>query len=139
MSDEQVFVDTNILIHAHDRDAGSKHEAAKACVAQLWNRERAPAVSIQVLQELYNGLLRKGVSQKQAEKVVSLYLLWEVVVNDAQVLRDGMKIATECQTAPWNGWILAAARRAGARQVWSEDLNPGQAYDGVVVVNPLDA
>ena len=35
MSDKR-FVDTNILMYAHDTSAGAKHDRAKALVEELW-------------------------------------------------------------------------------------------------------
>ncbi len=32
---------------------------------------------------------------------------------------------------------MAAAKAAEVELIWSEDLNPGQEYEGIVVVNPL--
>ena len=45
------FVDTNILMYAHDNAAGEKHERAKALEEELWDG-RSGVVSTQVLQEL---------------------------------------------------------------------------------------
>jgi hypothetical protein len=58
MSDKY-FVDTNILMYAHDTSAGAKHERAKAVVEELW-RNRTGVVSTQVLQELSVNLRRKA-------------------------------------------------------------------------------
>ena len=58
MSDKY-FVDTNILMYAHDTSAGAKHERAKALVEELW-RDRTGVVSTQVLQELAVNLRRKA-------------------------------------------------------------------------------
>ncbi|MCW2893399.1 MAG: hypothetical protein JWO75_2888 [Actinomycetia bacterium] len=39
----KTFVDTNVLVYAHDTDAGARHAAAKALLAELWdNRRRQP-------------------------------------------------------------------------------------------------
>lgn len=46
------FVDTNVLIYAHDRDAGLKHERAKELLIRLWN-EGNGCLSTQVLQEFF--------------------------------------------------------------------------------------
>jgi predicted nucleic acid-binding protein len=32
------FVDTNILIYAHDVDAGAKHQVAKTVLRELWSQ-----------------------------------------------------------------------------------------------------
>lgn len=39
----------------------------------------------------------------------------------------------------WDAAILTAARQLGCTTLYTEDLNPGQNYDGVTVVNPFDA
>ena len=46
MSDDPVFVDTNILVYAHDKDAGDKYLLAKAKVESLWNRQILPSISV---------------------------------------------------------------------------------------------
>lgn len=54
----KTFVDTNILIYAHDIDANSKHEIAREVLRELWS-ERTGVLSIQVLQEFYVNVTRK--------------------------------------------------------------------------------
>jgi predicted nucleic acid-binding protein len=44
---DKTFVDTNVLIYAHDIDAGRKHDVAKAVLRDLWT-ERAGDLSTQV-------------------------------------------------------------------------------------------
>jgi predicted nucleic acid-binding protein len=55
---DKVFVDTNILVYAHDLDAGNKHDQAAEIVSQLWE-SRNGVLSTQVLQEFYVTLTRK--------------------------------------------------------------------------------
>ena len=57
MSDK-TFVDTNVLIYAHDVDAKAKHEIAKNALRDLWS-ERSGVVSMQVLKEFYVNVTRK--------------------------------------------------------------------------------
>ncbi|MGA9414476.1 MAG: hypothetical protein WBV60_07270 [Terriglobales bacterium] len=47
MSD-RTFVDTNVLIYAHDVDAKAKHEAAKIVLHELWS-ERTGMESVEDL------------------------------------------------------------------------------------------
>lgn len=56
MSDK-AFVDTNVLVYAHDAAAGRKHDLAAQLVERLW-QDRAAVLSTQVLQELYVNLRR---------------------------------------------------------------------------------
>jgi len=137
MSDNQVFVDTNILVYAHDKDAGSKHRRAKEKLEYLWNRPILPCISIQVLQELYVNLIRKKVKASDARETILNYFEWDVVDNDRSLLIEGIRFHEKWSLSFWDALIIAAAKRAKARELWSEDLNPGQSYEGIVVINPL--
>ncbi len=137
MSDEPVFVDTNILVYAYDRDAGDKYAAAKAAVESLWNRALLPSISVQVLQEFYVNLIRKGVSASEARETVMVYLEWDVIDNDRSLLLEAMRLHEKWSVSFWDALIVAAAKKAKVRELWSEDLNPGQNYEGISVVNPL--
>ena len=63
---DRLFVDTNILMYAHDSTAGAKHQRAKALLAQLW-QERTGAISTQVLPELAVNLRRKVATPRPAK------------------------------------------------------------------------
>lgn len=132
-----VFIDTNILVYAHDRDAGKRHEQARMRVAELWQRQSLPWVSVQVLQEFFVNLHRKGVPLSEARSAIQDYSTWRVVENTVSLLERGLLEMERWQLSFWDGLILAAARQAGATTLWSEDFNEGQDYGGVAVVNPL--
>ena len=77
MSDK-TFVDTNVLIYAHDIDAGRKHDVAKAVLQELWV-DRTGILSTQVLQEFYVNATRKirtPLPKPAARSVVSTYAAW---------------------------------------------------------------
>ena len=137
MSDRHVFIDTNILVYAHDADAGPRHVIAQQKVTALWSAPLPPSVSVQVLQELYVNLVRKGATAKAARELVTDYFVWDVVPNSAGLLQTAMTGVERWKISLWDSLIIAAARQAGAGVLWSEDLNEGQDYDGVVVLNPL--
>jgi predicted nucleic acid-binding protein len=137
MSDRHVFVDTNVLVYAHDADAGPRHIIAKQKVKTLWSAPLPPSISVQVLQELYVNLVRKGSTSKAARELVADYFAWDVVPNSADLLRAAMSGVERWKISLWDSLVIAAAGEAGAGVLWSEDLNEGQDYDGVVVVNPL--
>lgn len=137
MKDSFLFVDTNILVYAHDVDAMEKHITARRLVEGLWKRDRPPSLSIQVLQELYVNLIKKEIPDRAAQETVQDYLEWHVIENDRGLLLNGIEEKQRWQISFWDGLILAAARRAGAEVIWSEDLNANQDYGGILVVNPL--
>lgn len=137
MRDSSVFVDTNILVYAHDKSDPKKYELAKELIASFWNADVFPFLSVQVLQEFYVTLVRKGVSQEDAAQTVDSYLEWRVVENTAILFRDSLKEQQRWKTSYWGALVLAAARYAGVSEILSEDFSAGQDYDGIVVVNPL--
>ena len=138
MSD-RAFVDTNILIYAHDKGAGEKHQQAKALVEELWD-SRSGVVSTQVLQELAVNLRRKArnpLDARATRDVVSDYLAWRVVVNDGASILEALELEARYQVAFWDALVIQAAMTAGADILYSEDLSDGQRYGGVRVKNPL--
>ncbi len=137
MSDDTLFVDANILVYAHDKDAGERHQTAKTLVTELWTDIKPPSISVQVLQEFYVNLLKKSVPEKEASAAVHDYLNWYIVDNDRSLLTNGIEERLRYKISFWDGLILAAARRAGADVLWTEDFNTGQDYDGILAVNPL--
>jgi predicted nucleic acid-binding protein len=107
-------------------------------VSALWRRNLLPSLSIQVLQEFYVNLIRKKIPASIARETVTNYLEWEVVDNDRTPFLEALRWKERWQLSYWDRLILAAANRAKAKEVWSEDLNRGQRYDGIKVINPLD-
>jgi len=138
MSDK-FFVDTNILMYAHDAAAGAKHERARALVEELW-RERSGVISTQVLQELCVNLRRKAgrpADLKTVRAIVADYLAWEVVTNAGGSVLEALDLEDRYQISFWDALIIQAAEASGATVLYSEDLSDGQTYRGVRVVNPL--
>ena len=138
MSDKY-FVDTNILMYAHDTSAGEKHERAKTLVEELW-RDRTGVVSTQVLQEFAVNLRRKAgrpLDAKATREIVSDYLTWQVVVNGGESILEAMDLESRYRIAFWDAMVIQAAQLSGADVLYSEDLSDGQKYGSVQVINPL--
>ncbi|MCZ6872679.1 MAG: PIN domain-containing protein [bacterium] len=132
-----IFIDTNILIYAHDLEAGEKHDKALQLVRDFWQRREIPSLSIQVLQEMHVNLVRKGVSVNESVDTVRRYFAWRVISNTKALLRRAFDVQQRWQLSFWDAAVVAAAQQAGARIMWSEDFNAGEDYGGVVAVNPL--
>lgn len=133
------FVDTNILVYAHDRSAGTKHTQARELTRTLWSSGLA-VISTQVLQELYSSLRRKSKSpipSTEAEMILRDYLEWNIVANTTQSVLDAIALENRYQISFWDGLILQAALRANATVLYTEDLSHGQSYESVRVVNPF--
>ena len=138
MSDKY-FVDTNILVYAHDLKQGEKYERARVLVQKLWESESG-VLSTQVLQELCVSLRRKVARPLSAEgtrKVIEDYASWEIVVNTAQSVMLALEIEERYKISFWDALIVQAAGSCGVEAIYSEDLADGQRYGDVRVVNPL--
>jgi predicted nucleic acid-binding protein len=132
-----VFIDTNLLVYAHDTDAGEKHATAQGLISDMWMEDQWPCLSVQVLQELFVNLTRKGVPGSEAESIVSDYSGWRVVENSVDLLHMAFREHARWGLSFWDSLIVAAARKVGCRRLLSEDLSPEQDYDGISVVNPF--
>jgi predicted nucleic acid-binding protein len=136
----KIFVDTNVLIYAHDLDAKAKQEAAKTILHGLWN-ERTGVLSMQVLQEFYVNVTRKiphPLSKESARVVVSTYTTWCIDTTAAEIW-SAFRIEDESHIGFWDALIVASAVKSGADRILSEDLNPGQTISGVFIENPFAA
>ncbi len=136
---KKVFVDSNIIIYAYDLDAGARHTMAVRILKSLWGQAIPPSISIQVLQECYVNFVRKGVSENLAAEIIEDLLQWNVVVNDAALLTEGMRLKSRLKLSFWDSLIIAAARSAKADEILSEDFSVGCLYEGIKIVNPFDA
>ena len=136
----KTFVDTNVLVYAYDRASGWKHGRARDLVEKLWN-EGSGILSTQVLQELYVNVRRKArppVPQEEARTLVADYLAWDPVVNDGAAVLEAVDVGHRHQLSFRDALIVVAARKGGASVIYSEDLNHGQMFGSVQVLNPFN-
>jgi predicted nucleic acid-binding protein len=134
----KTFVDTNVLIYAHDVDATAKHEVAKSVLRELWS-ERTGVLSMQVLQEFYVNVTRKiatPLPRDVARLVVNSYSIWCTETTPAEIAA-AFRIEDESRIGFWDALIVASAAKAGAVRILSEDLNAEQMIAGIRVENPF--
>lgn len=138
MSD-RAFVDTNVLVYAHDLDAGNKHEVAAKLISQLWE-SRNGVLSTQVLQECYVTLTKKVVrplGKVAVRRLLQSYFSWEIAVNDLQTILQASEIEEAHNLSFWDALIVAAASSKNVTLILTEDLNHGQIIEGVLIRNPF--
>ena len=138
MSDK-IFIDTNILVYAHDLDAGDRHDKAAAVIEDLWDTN-AGVISTQVLQEFYVTVTRKIIAPLErirAREMIRNYLVWPVHLNDAETILSASEIEARSNLSFWDALIVAAARILKADKILSEDMNHGQRIEGILIENPF--
>jgi predicted nucleic acid-binding protein len=135
---EKTFIDTNVLIYAHDIDANSKHKVAKNVLQELWS-ERVGVLSVQVLQEFYVNVTRKiatPLPKETARIVVNNYSIWCTETTPAEIAA-AFRIEDESKIGFWDALIVASAAKSGAARILSEDLNARQSIAGIRIENPF--
>ena len=132
------FVDTNILIYSLDLEPS---QPGKTAIAQEILTGTDIALSVQVLQEFYvqatHARRPDALPHDIAARLIEKWQRFRIQDNTAAVLQSALRLKERFQTSYWDAAILAAAKAARCQQLLNEDLNHGQDYDGVVVVNPF--
>jgi len=135
----ECFLDTNIFLYAAmgRYSEARKYECARALVAS-----KEYSTSTQVLAEFYVN------SQKMKNAVKPLSATdaakWIMAISrkpcqdiDSAIVMHGIENAQRYKISYWDGAIIAAAKRLGVKTLYSEDLNSGQYYGDVLVINPF--
>jgi len=138
---ERQFIDTNILVYAHDISAGGKHSRARKLVTDLWNSARG-CLSIQVLQEFYviaTQKVRTPVTDDAAIRIIVDLSKWTIHLPDADDIVTAIKTRQRCHISFWDAMIICSAEKLGCSTLWTEDLNHGQTFGQVKVLNPFIA
>lgn len=133
------FVDTNVLVYAHDTSEASRQPVAVALLEELW-RARSGILSTQVLSEFYVVATRKfkpPMARREARSIVDTYTVWPVVQVDPTLIVAASALEERHQLSFWDALIIEAARRGGATRLVSEDLQAGRRIAGLVIENPF--
>ncbi|HSF17790.1 MAG TPA: PIN domain-containing protein [Vicinamibacteria bacterium] len=110
MSDDLVFVDTNILVYAFDRSNQSREELAEKAIAELLLQDRL-RLSTQVLQEFYVTMTRKVREPWSADEALSLVddlSAWPVSLIDVPMIRESVLLSKEAKLSFWDALIVTA-------------------------------
>ena len=131
------FFDTNVIVYAYDPGAGLKQVRAHELLEQHAS-DRTITISTQVLQETYSVLVRKRyLDPAQALRVLDGLSEGRVVPADAASVLRGLQLSQRYQLSPWDGLIVQAALDAGCTTLFTEDLQAGQRFGELEVVNPF--
>lgn len=137
--DDRIFVDTSVLVYAHDVTAGEKHEQAREILRQAW-LTRNGCLSVQVLQELYVALTRglpRVLPEAKAHHVIASLASWQTHSPRADDVLSAIDIQTQCRLSFWDAMVIRSAVALGCSKLLTEDLNHAQSYRGVTVENPF--
>jgi predicted nucleic acid-binding protein len=132
------FLDTNVLVYAYDVTDPAKQRTAQDLVRKAV--VGGMVISTQVLAEFAATLLHKLNPAPSSQDVIALLDTLgpiRLIAPDHDTIRRAVEAKAAYGLHFYDGMIIAAAERADCERIWSEDLNPGQKYFGVVVANPF--
>lgn len=136
---DKIFLDTNIIVYAHDSSSGGKHAAAKDIMDHLW-KNRNGVISVQVLQEFFvcvTKKIKKPLTIKYARVILEYLSTWDIVVNDKYLTLKAIDIQERHRFSFWDSLIIQAADQGRARILLSEDLPDGQVVKDLKIINPF--
>ena len=132
------FVDTNVLLYSAVEDPGESTKAARAI--EILATEDC-ALSVQVLQEFYTQAIRDSrknrLSPRHAMEYIAQFCEFAVQDMTLDVFQAALATAHRYKISYWDAAIVEAARALGCVTVLSEDLQHGQNFGGVRVLNPF--
>ena len=136
---EKIFVDTSVLVHAHDLDSGLKRAIAEHVLKQLWQDETG-VLSTQVLQEFYTALtsgIASPVPRRAARDLIHAYSVWPVITLDAADVLAASDFEERYRLNFRDAQIVVAARKSGATLLLSDSLQPYRPIAGLELQNPF--
>jgi predicted nucleic acid-binding protein len=135
MSAGRIFFDTNIWLYWYSDTDPAKRTRARQLAAE---HAREIVISTQVVQEFYAAGSRKlAIPRRELEAAVDELMELPVVTLGPAEIRTAIQIERRYQISFWDALIVAAAESGGAEMLFTEDLNDGQRYGGVLVRNPF--
>jgi predicted nucleic acid-binding protein len=123
MTAARYFLDTNVLVYANDGIRSGRAVISSQVLSEFW---------VTVTQKLQVPLDRQT-----AEMELERFRVLRVMGIEYGTVREAIHLQKRHQLSYWDALILAAAQLSGCARLYSEDMNEGQEYNGLMVANPF--
>ena len=136
---DRVFLDSDVLLAAHDLDAGERRAIAEHILRQLW-QDRSGALSVLVLREFYEGLVggpASPVPRRAARDLVDAYSVWPIAPLDAADILAASELEERHRLPIRDAMIVTAARKSRATLLLSARIPPVRYVTGLEIRNPF--
>ena len=132
------FFDTNVLVYAASNQDLRKREISLGLLRHALEENRDGVISLQILQEFTNVMLKRSLATD--EQIVGYYSYFYRLVRSevtSDMLREAIHIRRDYGIQYYDAVMVAAAKKLGCHEIITEDLNDGQLYCSMAVVNPF--
>lgn len=134
----KIFIDTNIFVYTLDQKNPQKQEQARTILRKIIAKHQ-PVISTQVVKEFYVIATKKmNANPIIVKNIIHNYKNMEIIANDLLLIEEAIDISVISQVSFWDSLIIAAASKAKCEYIFSEDLNAGQNYRGILLQNPFE-
>ena len=137
MSAESCFIDTNVLVYLFDAGSPGKQARARSLLEEVGD---SAIVSVQVLGEFYVAVTRKlkrPLPADQAQAAVDALCELQVRPLHEVLVKAAIQRSNVSRLSYWDALIVETAVEAEATILLTEDMQNGQRFDGLRVVNPF--
>lgn len=130
-------IDTNVLIYALDERYPAKKKVASAIVDTALDRNGF--LSLQVCGEFYRVASGKlGMAKDRARAEIEFLMdSLPVFGTTKATTRAALDLAVAGRFSYWDANLVTAAEAAGCRFLLSEDMNDGERFGRLEIVNPF--
>ena len=133
------FVDTNILIYAHDARDPRKQACARELIRRLM-RERRGVLSLQILQEFFAAATRKlGMSSEDARRRIVQYSRFDVVTLGVADMVAAIDLHRLHRLSIWDALVVRAALNGACTTLHTEDMQSGYLVEALTFRNPFES
>jgi predicted nucleic acid-binding protein len=136
----KVFLDTNIFVYAYDNDEQIKKSLARELIRAV-TLDGTGIVSYQVTQEFFNVALKKNslkMRLEDAQQLLSTVFRPLLAVHSSIALfGEAIHLQKRHRLSWYDSLIVAAAQQSGCAVLYTEDLQHGQRFGDLIVVNPF--
>lgn len=129
------FIDSNIFIYLYDDKYPERQAHSRSLIRELKNNI---VISSQVLKEVSSVLLKKfDLPIETVKSFIYVSEKYEVVDTPAPVIRHALDLMLSHSVSFWDALIIATAQSAYCNRIYTEDLQHGQKFSGLEIVNPF--
>jgi predicted nucleic acid-binding protein len=139
MSD-RFFLDTNIFVYSATDDDPAKARIATELIRKALTTHKG-AVSYQVVQEFFNLALKRFEHrmnfEDRQEYLARVFRPLLKIHSSMALYEEALRLHAANKLQWYDALIVGAARESGCAILYSEDLQHGQKFGSLKIVNPF--
>ena len=136
----KAFIDTNVFVYAQDNSDETKTKISQELIAKLF-LEKQGFISTQVIQEFCNVFLKESEKPLRPNDVAEIIddLMGPLLAHtpDNSFYKRAINTYSKYSLSFYDALIVQAAIDLKCELLYSEDMQNGARYNGVVIVNPF--